>query len=230
MWRIIMLDVKLPAGVALMVNLRACRQWTPPLTGNKAVHSDIWGGPFLGSWPQLFQKYILSIFFFQNGPLSCYGWPIVTLTHKLFTVTKFTVLKNLRSWPSKQVPPLVCMLLVRNLYYLISFFFFFFFFFLNSFFVGHIHMSYFGATGTPVLDFWWRLLWVSKPEWVLPYSHCGGECNVHSLRSTSGATRCRPLDGQHCGALTGFISCPRILLCGSSESRTRDQQIMSAAR
>ena len=26
-------------------------------------------------------------------------------------------------------------------------------------------MSYFGATGTPVLDFWWRLLWVSKPEW-----------------------------------------------------------------
>ena len=46
------------------------------------------------------------------------------------------------------------------------------------FFVAH--MSYFGATGTPVLDFWWRLLWVSKPEWVLPYtSHCGGECNVH---------------------------------------------------
>ena len=25
------------------------------------------------------------------------------------------------------------------------------------------------ATDTPVLDFWWRLLWVSKPEWVLPY-------------------------------------------------------------
>ena len=44
--------------------------------------------------------------------------------------------------------------------------------------------THFGATGTPVLDFWWRLLWVSKPEWVLPYSHCGGECNVHFLRST----------------------------------------------
>ena len=29
-------------------------------------------------------------------------------------------------------------------------------------FVGHIHMSYLGATGTPVLDFWWRLLWLSK--------------------------------------------------------------------
>ena len=23
----------------------------------------------------------------------------------------------------------------------------------------------FGATDTPVLDFWWHLLWVSKPEW-----------------------------------------------------------------
>ena len=37
-------------------------------------------------------------------------------------------------------------------------------------FGGHIHMSYFGATGTPVLDFFWRLLWVSKPKFVLPYS------------------------------------------------------------
>ena len=39
------------------------------------------------------------------------------------------------------------------------------------------------------LDFWWHLLWVSKPEWALPYSlFCRGECNVHSARSTSGAT------------------------------------------
>ena len=37
-------------------------------------------------------------------------------------------------------------------------------------------MSYFGATGTPVVDFWWRLLWVSNPEWVLPYLHF--EANV----------------------------------------------------
>ena len=36
-------------------------------------------------------------------------------------------------------------------------------FFLNVF-------GFFGATGTPVLDFWWRLLWVLKPESVLPYS------------------------------------------------------------
>ena len=84
-------------------------------------------------------------------------------------------------------------------------------FFLN-FLVGHIHMSYFGATGTPALDFWWCLLWVSKPKWVLSYLHCGGECNVHSLRSTSGATYCQPLDIQHCGAPTGFISLARILL------------------
>ena len=32
-------------------------------------------------------------------------------------------------------------------------------------------MSICGATDTPVLDFWWCLLWVSKPEWVLPYSN-----------------------------------------------------------
>ena len=66
-----------------------------------------------------------------------------------------------------------------------------------------------------------------KARVVLPYLHCRGKCNVHFLRSNSGATHCRPLDGQHCGASTRFISCPRILLCGTSESRTRDQQIMS---
>ena len=37
-------------------------------------------------------------------------------------------------------------------------------------FGGHIHISYFGATGAPVLDFWWCLLWVSKPGWILHYS------------------------------------------------------------
>ena len=57
-------------------------------------------------------------------------------------------------------------------------------------FVGHIHMFYFGATPSPVLDFEWCLLWVSKQEWVVPYSRCGGECNVHSLGSTFGATHC----------------------------------------
>ena len=59
-----------------------------------------------------------------------------------------------------------------------------------------IHMSYFGTTGTPILDFW-----ISKPE-------SGGFFNffkeivmyIHSPRSTSGATCCQPLDGQHCAA------------------------------
>ena len=47
----------------------------------------------------------------------------------------------------------------------------------------------FWATVTPVIDFGWHLLWVSKPEWVLPCSlFCGGDCNVCSLRPTSGAT------------------------------------------
>ena len=119
-----------------------------------------------------------------------------------------------------------------NLYRIIctaSVSFFFFLFFLKFICRTHSHVLFWGHC-TPVLDFWWRLHWVSKPEWVLPYSHCGGKCNVHFLRSTSGATHCWPLDGQHCGASTGFISCPRILLCGSSEFRTCDQQIMSAAR
>ena len=40
------------------------------------------------------------------------------------------------------------------------------------------HMSFFGATGTPVLDFWWHILWVLKSEWVLPYSLFFAEANV----------------------------------------------------
>ena len=71
----------------------------------------------------------------------------------------------------------------------------------------------------PILGPLIPLFWISgdvssgfQSQNGLPYSHCGGERNVRSLRSTSGATRCRPLDGKHCGAPTGFISCPRILL------------------
>ena len=29
-------------------------------------------------------------------------------------------------------------------------------------------MFFCGATDTPVLDFWWRLLWVSNPKWMKP--------------------------------------------------------------
>ena len=74
----------------------------------------------------------------------------------------------------------------------------------------------------PILGPLIPLFWISgdvssgfQSQSGLPYSHCGGERNVRSLRSTSGATRCRPLDGKHCGAPTGFISCPRILLAPS---------------
>ena len=105
----------------------------------------------------------------------------------------------------------------------------FFFFFFKYFWRTYTHVSYFGA----LIPLFWISGDVSsgfQSQSGLPYSHCGGERNVRSLRSTSGATRCRPLDGKHCRAPTGFISCPRILLCGSSESQTRDQQIMSAAR
>ena len=44
----------------------------------------------------------------------------------------------------------------------------------NPFFVGHIHMSYFGATDAPVLYVCWRLLWVSNPEWTALFVLRGG--------------------------------------------------------
>ena len=45
-----------------------------------------------------------------------------------------------------------------------------------------------GATDTPVLDFWWRLLWVSKQEWAALFKFGRGICVTHSLRFTSGVT------------------------------------------
>ena len=54
----------------------------------------------------------------------------------------------------------------------------------------HILMSFVGSLVPLFLDFWRHLLWVSKPEWVLSYSH---------RRGTSGATHCQPVDTQHCG-------------------------------
>ena len=56
-----------------------------------------------------------------------------------------------------------------------------------------------GATDTPVSDFWWCLLWVSKPKWVLPYSSlaeayvlCYTFPEIHLWCDTS-----QPLGGQH---------------------------------
>ena len=49
-------------------------------------------------------------------------------------------------------------------------------------------MSIFGATDTPVSAFWWRLLWVSKPEWAALFELCRGVHDIRSLRFTSGVT------------------------------------------
>ena len=56
-----------------------------------------------------------------------------------------------------------------------------------------------GATDTPVSDVWWRLLWVSKPEWVLPYSSLA---EAYMLRYTFPEIHlwcdtCQPLGSQH---------------------------------
>ena len=45
-----------------------------------------------------------------------------------------------------------------------------------------------GATDTPVLDFWWCLLWVPKPLWAALFALGKGVCVTCSLRFTSGAT------------------------------------------
>ena len=49
-------------------------------------------------------------------------------------------------------------------------------------------MSFCWATDTPVLDIWWCLLWVSKPECTDLFALGRGVHDVHSLRFTSGAT------------------------------------------
>ena len=56
-----------------------------------------------------------------------------------------------------------------------------------------------GATDTPVSDFWWRLLWVSKPEWVLPYSSLVEAYMLHYMfpEIHLWCDTCRPLGSQH---------------------------------
>ena len=43
-----------------------------------------------------------------------------------------------------------------------------------------------GTTDIPVLDFWWCLLWVSKPEWAALFAHGRGVHVTCSPRFTSG--------------------------------------------
>ena len=56
-----------------------------------------------------------------------------------------------------------------------------------------------GAIDTLVSDFWWCLIWVSKPEWVLPYLSLA---EAYVLRYTFSEIHlwwdtCLPLGGQH---------------------------------
>ena len=55
-------------------------------------------------------------------------------------------------------------------------------------------MSFFGAIGTSVLDFWWMspLGFKARVSSAL-FTFWGGKCNVHSPRSTSGATHANHL-------------------------------------
>ena len=73
-----------------------------------------------------------------------------------------------------------------------------------NFFVRHfVYLSYFGATGTLVLDFWSTHVYSgfrNHKRMHLVDVPCGGKCNVHSLKSTSSATPAQSLDSQLCGA------------------------------
>ena len=50
------------------------------------------------------------------------------------------------------------------------------------------HKSFLWGTDITVLDFWWCLLWVSKPEWVTLFALGGGIYVTCPLRFTSGVT------------------------------------------
>ena len=66
-----------------------------------------------------------------------------------------------------------------------------------------LRMFYFkifgGATDTPILDFWWCFLWVSKPEWVLPYSSLAEAYMLHYMfpEIHLWCNTCWPLGGKH---------------------------------
>ena len=44
------------------------------------------------------------------------------------------------------------------------------------------------VTDTPVLDFWWHLLWISKPEWAPLFTLGNGICVTVPWDSPSGVT------------------------------------------
>ena len=51
-----------------------------------------------------------------------------------------------------------------------------------------VDTSFYWTTIIPVLDFWWCLLWVLKPEWAALFTLGWGICDVCSVKFTSGAT------------------------------------------
>ena len=72
-----------------------------------------------------------------------------------------------------------------------------------------------GATDTPVLDFWWHLLWVWKPEWVLPYLHLAEAYDVCYMfpEIHLWCYTCWPLGGQH-GCQADLFQIPAKALVG----------------
>ena len=75
-------------------------------------------------------------------------------------------------------------------------------------------MSHFcGDTDTPVLDFWWHLLWVSKPEWAALFKLGGGihfhvpwdsPLVQHLLILLVASIAAKPYLPHTCKALVGF--------------------------
>ena len=65
-------------------------------------------------------------------------------------------------------------------------------------------LTFCGATDIPVLDFWWHLLWVSKPEWAAIYMLGRG---IHFTCSLRFNDSCQPLGCQY-GSWTDLLHIP----------------------
>ena len=108
----------------------------------------------------------------------------------------------------------------------------FFFNFVLYFPLQNAFLNCFGDRYTfPILGPQVPLIWISSDVSSGFQSQSGfclihiakANCNVHSPKSTSGATNCQPFDSQQCGAVTRFISCQSLnkLLCDPSGSNSR---------
>ena len=77
----------------------------------------------------------------------------------------------------------------------------------NKFFLLNFgrHLSFYGATDTPVLDFWWCHLWFLHAEWTALFGLDRGVCDIYLLWNLWCGT-CWALDGQH-GDQSIFPTC-----------------------